>query len=567
MKKLSNITEKKFNLKRKILLIIIIIFLFVFLGWWLYNYFQQISLIIYQEKNNSIILNKILDGELFLILKIWFQEKNRFPFLIISSLASLIIILLYYYKNQKNQKKIILFLILILIGGLLIRVFSFTGYVGRDDSYYAEIAHLISRGEFKIGDYIGAPVFPFRIGLTLPVALGFKIFGVNEISMVYYPFVLSLLNILIAFLAGCLFFSTGAGLIAATIKAILPMDVHLASILLPDLPAAFWANLGFLILYYGSFQARIKIKIISGILSGLFFLLSWLCKETILYFYPFIILYLAWALYRERKNIFLFISILIFASGLVIESTFYYHYTLNFFYRFSELERNYEVCKMWFFAEGTKFGWKEGEYWPAVLKRIFIEGPRLIFIYPNFWALNTISIFIIGYSFIKKLRIFLWPALWFLFLVLMFNFGSSSLQSYKPLVLFSRYLYPLILPALIIVAGFLDLNFSYYFKNLKKIKKINSEFFVCYIILVIIIFTCLISLSEIVKKTKISMGREIAQMALLKEKPYTDSTTAKALIFFGKCSSQNNIYDFVGLNGSVSPNKVYTLINQKNINF
>jgi hypothetical protein len=37
----------------------------------------------------------------------------------------------------------------------------------------------------------------------------------------------------------------------------------------------------------------------------------------------------------------------------------------------------------------------------------------------------------------------------------MFNFASSSLSSYVPLVLFERYLYPVLLPAAILVAGFL----------------------------------------------------------------------------------------------------------------
>jgi hypothetical protein len=39
--------------------------------------------------------------------------------------------------------------------------------------------------------------------------------------------------------------------------------------------------------------------------------------------------------------------------------------------------------------------------------------------------------------------------------MLMFNFMSSSFAAYKPLPLFGRFMYPLLLPSLILVGGFL----------------------------------------------------------------------------------------------------------------
>ena len=47
------------------------------------------------------------------------------------------------------------------------------------------------------------------------------------------------------------------------------------------------------------------------------------------------------------------------------------------------------------------------------------------------------------------------PSIWLISLLLMFNFMTSSFSSYKPLPLFDRYLYPIVLPSLVLMGVFL----------------------------------------------------------------------------------------------------------------
>ena len=56
----------------------------------------------------------------------------------------------------------------------------------------------------------------------------------------------ALASVPLAFFLGRLFFGPRAGLIAAALIACLPIDLGSATHLVPDMPAAFWANLGVL---------------------------------------------------------------------------------------------------------------------------------------------------------------------------------------------------------------------------------------------------------------------------------------------------------------------------------
>ena len=76
--------------------------------------------------------------------------------------------------------------------------------------------------------------------------------GLREAVLIAYPFLLSMASLLLAFLAGRMLFGPRAGVMAAAILAVLPIDVRLASMLMPDLPAAFWAGAGMLVLYWAS---------------------------------------------------------------------------------------------------------------------------------------------------------------------------------------------------------------------------------------------------------------------------------------------------------------------------
>jgi hypothetical protein len=145
-----------------------------------------------------------------------------------------------------------------------------------------------------------------------------------------------------------------------------------------------------------------------------------------------------------------------FFAVLSVETAVYYLSQHDFLFRLHETERNYEMTKSWFFTEGSGFGWKAGGYWSALGRRLFIDGPRAILFNDNLGFVTTASALSIGYAVINRVRTHVFLIAWFLSLVFMFNFGSSSLKTYQPIVLFDRYLYPVLLPAILLAAWFIS---------------------------------------------------------------------------------------------------------------
>lgn len=477
-------------------------------------------------------------------------------------------------STYHTSRRTVILLILILILAGFVRMVSFSGYYGSDDGMYAALAHQMADGSFRIGKYSGAfvfplrvgpPVFPLRVGLLAPVALGFKIIGANELVMITYPFVLSMLGIVVAFLAGRAFLSERAGLMAAAIQAILPIDARSASMLLPDLPAAFWAAVGILLLYYSSNSVSTALKATYAVLSGFAFGLSWLCKESVAYLLPFIGIYMVYLTYRQKRDVVLFLGTgLIFISVLMVESLVYYGHTLDLLYRFHEIERNYEVCKVWFFTQGSRYGWAEGGYWFAVVRRILKDGPRTIFVNRNFGLVTGTAMLAIGYAAFRRLRSFLFPGLWFLSLAFIFNFGSSSLQFYRPLAIFDRYLYPLLLPAVILTAGLIDVLIP--FRGSMKQEIARERFFWGSIVAIVIVSMCLLGLYGNFRAGVLSKGeRAISHMLVPSDPIYTDLRTASVLEFFWKYPKKTRVWDFEGMETNDVPTGVYVLINRNRL--
>jgi 4-amino-4-deoxy-L-arabinose transferase-like glycosyltransferase len=173
-------------------------------------------------------------------------------------------------------------LLAICLGGLALRIYEFRGFGAVDDAAYAQFAHQIAEGTFKPGTYQGAAVFPLRMGIIYPTALLYRYLGVSEWTMVLFPFVLSVLSILLAYVATKHFFGRRAALIGAAIWAFLPLDAFHAGILVPDLPAAFFASLGvvgLVLLQSSSHHSRSRL-FLGGLAAGLAFGISWLCRRA-----------------------------------------------------------------------------------------------------------------------------------------------------------------------------------------------------------------------------------------------------------------------------------------------
>lgn len=468
-------------------------------------------------------------------------------------------------RSLTNRKPVII-LILILILASLIRILSFNGYMGSDDGDYARLAYEISNDPF-FDIYDRSSLYWTRVGLFAPVALCIKIFGLNELAFILYPFLLSMFGIILVFLAGQTFFNDRAGLIAATIMAILPFDTRYASILFPDLPAAFWANLGVLLLYWGLQRETWTLKIIYGVLSGLAIGLAWLTKENIVYLLLFIGLYLVWCSCRHRRNVMVLVGTSIAViTVLVIELLIYSEYTGDFLFRFHAIKNTAQT--QWGFND---FAWFTGHIdvgnnWIIILKRIFKDGPRKIFANFNFGLVTGVAVFAIGYALFRKLRSFLFPGIWFLFLVFMFNFGSTSMQSYRPFGLNDRYIYLLLFPAMILVAGLIDELIPLRDAIRQVIDR--KKFFCGCTLAVVVMSACLRGIYRNILTGKgCPVERKVSQMIGPGDLIYTDERTAGVLSFFWKYPKNNRVRDFKSMRTNDIPTGVYVLINRNRVMF
>jgi 4-amino-4-deoxy-L-arabinose transferase-like glycosyltransferase len=346
------------------------------------------------------------------------------------------------------------------IVGLLLRLYEFRGFGAVDDAAYAQIAHQMAQGTFHAGTYEGPAVFPLRVGMIYPTAILFRFFGVSEWTMVAFPFILSLLSILLAYAATKHFFGARAGLIAAAIWTLLPLDAFHAGILEPDLAGAFFQSLGILgiVVAIERHRSRLQSSLLVGLGLGALFGISWLCKESVAYAAPFCAFLMFRTLRTDwKRHAPLWAGVAVGSIAvLVLEMAVYHGATGDWLFHFHETERNYHQYQNAFFVSGSSLtSPNQHSYAAAVVRRLVLDGPATIFLRSQFMHLPLLAAIVCLHALYWRDRAYLIPALWFASLAFMFNFASSSLSSYTPLILFERYLYPVMLPAAILVAGFL----------------------------------------------------------------------------------------------------------------
>lgn len=351
-------------------------------------------------------------------------------------------------------------LVAILLVAVGARVYQFRGFGASDDAAYAEIAGRLARGEPFVGAYDGPAVFPLRVGIIHPTAVLFRTFGVHRWTMAGFPFLVSLLGVVLAYGGARHVFGPRAGLIAAGIWSLLPIDAFQASVLAPDLPAA--VALGgavLLVLWLLSAETGSTARWFGGgAVAGLLLGYSWLTKETVAYAAPFFLFLIAWERRRFREIWGLWAGIAV-ASGAVLvgEAAVYRALTGDWLFHLHETERNYQQYPNAFAVERLDGG--DGGYLRAVVKRLVYTGPWAMLLNPRLGYLPLIGAVATIHGLLWRDRRYLLPAIWLASLALMFNFASSSTREYVPLVLFDRYLYPLLMPASILAAGLLSSAF------------------------------------------------------------------------------------------------------------
>jgi len=363
--------------------------------------------------------------------------------------------------DSQNKKSIIGFLLarqhiiilfLILVFAAIIRSIFFSGLVFSDDSYYNWLAYQYKTSANSI-DYLGYPILLIRKLSLFFTVFSYNVIGYNEKAGILFPFIFSLLSIILIYkITQNLFSNEKISLTAAFLTAFMPVDVIFASINFSDLSCVFFINIGI----YFFIRALKEKKNQYSIYAGLFLSLSFLIKEYA-YYYCIILLsvFIFYTVKKEKHNYLFIIPVLIVVFFLFIEGLFYKAFTNNFLYRLKIFQDNYRYCYYDFFPYTLTIG-EVGynKYIVGLVRHIFVNI-KFILIRRYYVALPLLSIVQGYFLFKKKEQKFL--LIWFWGLLVLLPMMTVSLSAYAPIELRRTwYIYPLIFPCCILSASLLS---------------------------------------------------------------------------------------------------------------
>ncbi len=134
-------------------------------------------------------------------------------------------------------------LILILALGAALRLWLFTGYQASDDQVYIDLAWKLREGTSSLQ----TNPYASRVGLWVPMAGAFALFGISIFAAVFVNFLSSLATIFLGFALGSRLSDARMGLVAAMLVAFMPLNLHHATEVHADLPLSAWMGLSVLV--------------------------------------------------------------------------------------------------------------------------------------------------------------------------------------------------------------------------------------------------------------------------------------------------------------------------------
>jgi 4-amino-4-deoxy-L-arabinose transferase-like glycosyltransferase len=361
--------------------------------------------------------------------------------------------------NDKNYKEF-LPLALIAILAVLVRLYFFTGHVFSDDAYYSGLSHTLLVGNFA-DNYLGYPVFPLRIAFIGLTSFSMMIFGANETSTMIFPFLFSILNLLLVYKITRLFSAERKTVITATFFiALFPTDIIFSSIFFPDLINVFFINLGIYFLIRSYVQKKISYTFYGGI--SLF--ISMQFKESVYYYLILLIVLFVYVLLKQKKIIpQLIIGIIFIGLNYFIEGILYLFLHNDFFYRITITSINYSYSYYDFFPYTAEKLYGSKNYFRNLFDQIIVINAKSIFL-RRFYLFLPIIAGIQSYLSIKKKEHSL-LIYWFIGIAVLLIAFTTSFTEYKPLDLSrSWYIYPVVMPMIILSAIFLN-RFSKLIRN------------------------------------------------------------------------------------------------------
>ena len=198
-------------------------------------------------------------------------------------------------------------LFIILATAFTLRLVLFTGIVRNDDLDYLHYAQGIKLGQISIHEALSAPFeeIGWRFGFYLPVVVLYHLFGPSQITAIAFPLISSLLGVLFVYLIGKTLYGRAVGLLAGYLWAIFPLDVLLATDLMPDGPMTAF-SIGAVYFYLRATQSR-KINGLSLVMCGLLLIWAVFIKPWALVTFFFLVVWWVISWFSKKTRIALLI--------------------------------------------------------------------------------------------------------------------------------------------------------------------------------------------------------------------------------------------------------------------
>jgi 4-amino-4-deoxy-L-arabinose transferase-like glycosyltransferase len=283
------------------------------------------------------------------------------------------------------------------------------------------------------GYSIEANHMALRFGLLLPVAGGYALFGVCEVTTVLAPLLASVASIVLVFLIARRQFGVNAAVIAAVLMASFPLSIRYGSILVPE-PVAELYILGAVWLYL---RARESGRLSTATAAGIFLGIAYLTRELALFVFLAVLIEAAW---QRRWRMLLAVAVGSLAVVLG-EQLYFWFATGDPLLRLHAMaDHNQRPNAMAFLQHRA---------W-----RFFRAIPHIMLIPSREFGLHSLVALALAalaslMLSVRQTAVFI---LWFVVPLFYLNFGTTSLKTYVAMPVGDRYL-ELVYPPLFILSG------------------------------------------------------------------------------------------------------------------
>jgi 4-amino-4-deoxy-L-arabinose transferase-like glycosyltransferase len=315
---------------------------------------------------------------------------------------------------------------------ILVRIACFTGLLASDDVAYSYYGQLLAQGTYSVqSSHLG-----LRVGLTIPVAIVYRLCGVTEWTTILVPLLASAASVSLLVVVGRRLFPPRAALLSGLLMLTFPVCVRYATTLVPEPVMEFWILLGLVALLISHQNGKATM----GFLAGICFGVAYLSKEIALFVGAAMIIY---SVFCRRWKLCLAMLAGLSLIGLM-EHALYFVQTGDWLYRSHVIGE----------SQVSYFTANEG---PIPLAwRLLKAYPRTMLL-PNLdLGLHSVMALLLAMGGILLIRreaswlLFLWAAVPMIYL----NFGSASLTQYLPLPVSPRYVSLIYAPIFLLAGAF-----------------------------------------------------------------------------------------------------------------